>query len=213
MYCNACGAENQDAAKFCKKCGKEIAAPAPASSAPTAKQPPASAPASSMSVNVAKAAPSSSTIKTSLLEIRGKLVNCCGMFMAVDNIERVTTQVPKPPFPKGSLLLILLGLVLCFVIPMAFILGILCIVGGIGWICWWAYKRFTAPKGVTIHMVSGYFITIHYADHALADQVMSALGAAISQENIEISIELPSNAARDVSGSLVSKDAVSLFSA
>lgn len=44
MYCNACGTQNDDNVKFCKKCGSPVAAEAPTAKAPEPATPAAPGP-------------------------------------------------------------------------------------------------------------------------------------------------------------------------
>lgn len=202
MECTSCGVANDASAKFCKSCGavlvqvaevevKESTVSKPASEP---QKPSASATAGNASPHMSVSYKKGSGLKAGNLNIHGKVVNYGGTLLAINNIEKVSTHIPQPSFPTSSLVLIVLGIIALFLLPPA---GILLLLLGVGLIAWWFYKCSKAPKGVTMALVSGRSMVIHFSDHDLANKVVDALEAAISDEDVEVSFEMPAGSSME----------------
>lgn len=184
MNCPACGAVNEGQAKFCKKCGKALdaSAAAPVSSAAT----------SSIGIGGATVQISrSGQLKAGALEVCAKTIKFGDNVVASKHIEYVSTHVPKPSFPKLALLILIASIILFFVMPPA---GAICLVVALVWIGWWVFKLMTVKKGVTFYLNSGRSITIFFSDHAFADKLVDAVGKALAEEEIAVSLNLPADA-------------------
>lgn len=206
MECVSCGALNEGKAKFCKKCGNPLdssteGASAGACSGKGAGEEKRTSENQGQSLAVPRLSFNHKRdcgLKAGQLEIHGKVISYAGMLLSIDNIEKVTTYVPQPPFPKLALLVFLAGIVALFTMLPA---GIVLLLAAIAWIGWWLYKRSMAPKGVALFMVSGSCMIIHFADHDLASKMMDVLEAAISNENVELCLELPPDSSVEELGS------------
>lgn len=205
MNCPACGAVNEGQAKFCKKCGHALAQAAPAQK--VAVDPAQGATAASglagAAGGITGALAAAGTLssgragkkKDGTLEVHDKVVRFDDSVIAAKHIEFVSSHIPKPPLPKLALLLLLVSIVLFFImLP----IGVVCLVASCAWLGSWAIKRVNPVKGITFYLNSMRSITIYFSDHALADQLLDALEAALSEGAVDMSFELPADARIDV---------------
>lgn len=177
-YCSACGFQNDDTAKFCKKCGESLGSAATAS-------------ASVSSAATSSAAPvQPAQTAASVVTISGGIVSWPSTFIVQSYIEKVTTHVPLPKFPKPALLLLLLAIV-CMIPQLAKTLmpvGFILLLVAVAWIVYWVYKRMTAPKGITIYLNSGDKNTIYLRDHTEANRIVDAIRDSLTGEQVTATI-------------------------
>lgn len=188
IYCSSCGFQNEDAAKFCKSCGQSLSAAAPA-------------PAPQPAAPVQQAQPTRSAAPNSAVHIRDGIISWPSTFIVQSYVEKVTTSVPLPAFPKLAIL-VLVAAILCFFVNVAF--GVILLLVSIAWIAFWLYKRSTAPKGISIHLNSGEKTTIYLNDHAEANRIVDAIRDSISGNATDTTIGFTSAQAS-------SKDAVEMI--
>ena len=193
MNCPTCGAMNEGQAKFCKKCGKALAQAEPVQKAAALSGTGgitggiSGAFAGGGSLHISKPG----QLKAGALEVRDKIVRFGDSVMAAKHIEYVSTHVPKPSFPKLALLILIASIILFFVMPPA---GAICLVVALVWIGWWRFELMTVKKGVTFYLNSGRSITIFFSDHAFADELVDAVGKALAEEEVVVSLNLPADA-------------------
>lgn len=178
-YCPNCGEQSNGTSKFCKKCGAPMTAQETADKQPTAAE---EAPKITES---RPATPVGQTI--SGIHVSSKFVKWPSNLINISYIERISTTIPKAPFPKLALLLLLVGIALFFfMLP----LGIIVLIAAIAWIVFWAYKNLTAPKGISFYLNSGRVISIFLSDHSVVDGIASSVRRAIDGEKVEYHVEM-----------------------
>lgn len=188
-YCPNCGEESNDSSKFCKKCGTSLIVQETVAETKTTVQ---EAPAPKIT-EARPATPVGQTI--SGIHVSSKFVKWPSNLINISYIERVSTSIPKTPFPKLSLLLLLIGIALLFSMPP---LGAVVAIAAVAWIFFWAYKNATAPKGITFYLNSGGVTSIFLSDHNVADGIASSIRRAIDGEDVEYHVDVKSVQTRDL---------------
>lgn len=176
--CPKCGTENKDSAKFCIKCGETLTVAAVTQEVPVQASTPTPQYIPQPAATAASGASSS-------IHVTSKFVRWGENVLNIPYVERLSTSIPSVPFPKMSILLLVLGIILIAVLPMLFIVGILALIAAIIWIVLWAVKKVNAPKGVSFFLNSGSRVDIFLDDHNVVNGICSAVQSAMNGESVD----------------------------